>query len=78
MKVAVSIPDAIFTEADATAQRLGVARSELYARALAAYLRQRRGDDITANLNRVYKRASSRVDPVLNAMQLRSLPREDW
>ncbi|MFO0685917.1 MAG: hypothetical protein U0234_27910 [Sandaracinus sp.] len=39
MKTAVSIPDPIFLRADAQAKRLGVSRSELYARALDAYAR---------------------------------------
>lgn len=38
MKTAVSIPDPIFERADAHAKRLRVSRSELYARALEAFL----------------------------------------
>ena len=50
MKTAVSIPDPIFERADAQAKRLGVSRSELYARALDAYAK--RADD--AGVTRAY------------------------
>jgi metal-responsive CopG/Arc/MetJ family transcriptional regulator len=38
MKTAISIPDLLFDEAEKLAQRLGMSRSELYAKALAAYI----------------------------------------
>ncbi|MDZ7631520.1 MAG: hypothetical protein U5K74_09270 [Gemmatimonadaceae bacterium] len=38
MKTAISLPDALFDEADAVAYRLGVSRSQLYATALAEYI----------------------------------------
>ncbi len=40
MKTAVSLPDDLFHEADATARGLGISRSELYSTALRAYLRE--------------------------------------
>ena len=42
MRTAVSIPDATFEEADELAARLGLSRSELYARALERYPADRR------------------------------------
>ncbi|MEQ9238858.1 MAG: hypothetical protein RIG66_32775 [Coleofasciculus sp. E2-BRE-01] len=39
MKTAVSIPDPIFEAAEAMSKRLGLSRSELYARALQAYFK---------------------------------------
>jgi metal-responsive CopG/Arc/MetJ family transcriptional regulator len=38
MKTAISLPEATFVRADAVARRLGLSRSELYVRALEAYL----------------------------------------
>jgi metal-responsive CopG/Arc/MetJ family transcriptional regulator len=38
MKTAVSIPEPIFHAAEALAKRLGLSRSELFSRALEAYL----------------------------------------
>ncbi len=40
MKTAISLPDSVFEEAEALAQRLGLSRSELYTKALQAYLRK--------------------------------------
>ena len=57
MKVAVSIPDDVFAEAELVAARHGVSRSELYATALRVLLR----DDAatTERLNEVYASADN-------------------
>jgi len=78
MKTAVSIPDVLFDAAEEVADRLGMSRSQLYAKALAEYVSKHRDDDVTAALNRVYAQQPSELDPVLAAMQFMSLPREDW
>lgn len=79
MKTAISLPDELFEQAEAEAQKLGVSRSELYARALSAFVLSRHGDAVTERLNRVYADESSEADPVLLDIQLRSLPsREKW
>jgi len=78
MKTAVSIPDVLFDAADEVADRLGMSRSQLYAKALAEYVSKHRDDDVTAALNRVYAEQPSELDPVLAAMQFISLPSEDW
>ncbi len=38
MKIAVSIPDEVFKEADRLAKRLHMSRNEVYSRALAEYI----------------------------------------
>jgi metal-responsive CopG/Arc/MetJ family transcriptional regulator len=78
MKTAISLPDSVFTEAEALAERLGISRSELYAKALQAYLRKYNRQQILSELNRVYADESAEVDPLLSTMQFMSLPREDW
>ena len=79
MKTAISLPDELFADAEAEAKRLGVSRSELYARAIAEFVKRRRSDDITERLNRVYSGVSSEMDPVLFQMHLLSAPsREEW
>ncbi|MFM5891936.1 MAG: ribbon-helix-helix domain-containing protein, partial [Dolichospermum sp.] len=40
MKTAISLPDPVFEEAESLARQLGVSRSELYTKALKAYLRK--------------------------------------
>lgn len=51
MKVAVSLPDELFQRADESAARLGVNRSQLYARALEDFLRRQGSDPVTARLD---------------------------
>ena len=78
MKTAISIPDPLFDAAEKVADRLGMSRSELYRRALADYVARHRDDRVTEALNRLYAKHSSRLDPVLQALQFSSLPKEDW
>ena len=78
MKTAISLPDAIFEEAEALAQKLGMSRSELYTEALKAYLRRYNREQILSKLNEVYSQESSELDSVLAKMQFMSLADEDW
>jgi len=54
MKTAISLPDKLFQEADAFADRVGLSRSELYATAVAEYLARRNDAVVTARLDAVY------------------------
>ena len=78
MKTAISLPDAIFEEADAVAKQLGMSRSELYTEALKVYLQRYNREQILLKLNEVYPQESSELDPVMSKMQFMSLQREDW
>lgn len=78
MKTAVSMPDELFRRAEATARRLGVSRSELYAKAIAEYLRQQRSAGITERLNELYSRVPAKLDRGLERAQVESLKKEDW
>ena len=78
MKTAVSMPNPLFEAAERVAQRLGLSRSQLYARALARYLEEIRREGVTERLNRIYDVEPSEPDPVLAALQARTLPRESW
>jgi hypothetical protein len=78
MKTAVSIPDPIFAEAEQVAKRLRISRSKLYATAISQFLKQHGSRQVTERLNEVYAQEKSQLDPVLHALQLQSLPREDW
>lgn len=77
MRTAVSIPNAIFEEADQLARKLGISRSDLYTSALQAFLEAHRSKQITEALNRVYCQEDSSLDPVIATLQARALPR-DW
>ena len=78
MKTAISLPDPVFHEAESVAKRLGISRSELYAKALAEYLKKYNNDQITAKFNEIYAEEDSTLDPRLAAMQFAILSREDW
>ena len=77
MKVAVSIPDPLFAEADRLAKRRKLSRSQLYAEALALLVRREDRGEITRRLNQVYSKIDSRLDPGLAAAQSEAL-REEW
>lgn len=78
MKTAVSVPDNLFPHAEATARRLRVSRSELYAKAIAEFLNRHDGKAITELLNDVYSRRLAKVDPGLHRAQLKSLEKDAW
>ncbi len=54
MKTAVSLPDSLFEEAESTARELGLARSQLYAKAIEEFLAHRKKEYVTEALNRFY------------------------
>lgn len=78
MKTAISLPDALFKSGDQLAKRLGVSRSELYARALAEFVAKHRAAQFTERLNAVYSGQQSRLDDEVLSAQVRALPRESW
>ncbi len=78
MKTAVSLPDSLFEAADNFAKHLGISRSELFATAIAEYLRAHQREAITEALNRIYGQEPSGLDPVIAAIQSASLGDDDW
>ncbi len=54
MKTAISIPDKLFTEAEITAKQLGLARSQLYVKAITEFIEHYNKDKITEKLNAFY------------------------
>lgn len=55
MKTAISIPDNLFSEAEITAKQLGLARSQLYVRAIKEFIEHHNKDTITKKLNIIYE-----------------------
>lgn len=53
MKTGISLPDDTFRRVDKAAKRLGVSRSELFARAAESWLDALEDDGTTAAINRV-------------------------
>ena len=78
MKTAVSIPDPVFRAADRLARRLHMSRSRLYAVAVERFVQANDDAAITAKLNEVYSTESSALDPVFQAIQARSISKDEW
>lgn len=78
MKVAISIPDAVFAAADTLAAHQGKSRSQLYSEALARYLESERASAITAQLDALYAQQPAQLEPALQHAQLQTLADETW
>lgn len=59
MKTAISIPDTLFNEAEITAKQLGLARSQLYVKAIKEFIEQHNKDRITKKLDALYSQADN-------------------
>ena len=80
MKTAISLPDALYRAANRLARRLGISRSEVFQRALGAYVSAHEDAGVTEALDAVYPEGgdTGRLDRVLEGLQAASLPKEDW
>ena len=78
MKIAVSIPNEIFEDAEYLAQRQGKSRSRLYADAIAEYVGVYRTESITEQLDSVYKAEDSGLESALEVAQYQTLDEGDW
>ena len=78
LKTAVSLPEDVFAQGEVLAKRLGLKRSELYAKALSEFLARHSKDEITARLNEIYLTEPSALAPGLARLQADSLENEDW
>ena len=78
MKNELAIPTEIWEAAQQLAGKLGLSSNELFATALSDFIRRYGEVDITAELDKVYSDRDSALDPVLGAMQLKSLQQEQW
>jgi metal-responsive CopG/Arc/MetJ family transcriptional regulator len=76
MKTAVSLPDEIFQKAEATAKKLRVSRSRLYAAAISEYLERHHSASVTERLNAFYEHNPSEIDPAFVRAQLKSLSKK--
>jgi metal-responsive CopG/Arc/MetJ family transcriptional regulator len=78
MKTSISIPDEIFRQAEATAKKLRISRSKLYASAISEYLDRRRATSVTKRLNKVYSKHDSRLDTAFERAMLQTLGKDPW
>lgn len=78
MKIAVSIPDEVFQEAERLARRTETSRSELYARALAEYVARHAPDHVTEAMDRVADELGHETDEFTSAASRRILEHSEW
>ncbi len=78
MKNELAVPAEIWNGAQELAGKLGFSFNELFALALSDFIRRSGEIDITAELDKIYSKTDSCLDPALSALQLKSLPKETW
>jgi metal-responsive CopG/Arc/MetJ family transcriptional regulator len=78
MKTAISIPPEVFEEAESFAHRRRLSRSALYTRAVEEFLARHRSESVTEQLNLVYGKQSSALDPVITKLRDLALPDDSW
>ena len=83
MKTAISIPDAIFEEAERMARRTKRSRSELYSRALADYLARHSSDRVTEAMDRTLEAleggaGNAGADEFVASASRKVLQRTEW
>jgi metal-responsive CopG/Arc/MetJ family transcriptional regulator len=78
MKVAVSIPDDIFIEAEALAKRLKTSRSEIFSRALGEFIGHHAADRVTDLMNDVVREVGDEPDAFGVAAGRRVLKKSEW
>jgi metal-responsive CopG/Arc/MetJ family transcriptional regulator len=83
MKTAISIPDAVFEEAERMARRMKRSRSDLYSRALADYLARHSSDRVTEAMDRTLSVLASGAgkgdaDKFVESASRKVLERSEW
>jgi metal-responsive CopG/Arc/MetJ family transcriptional regulator len=79
MKVAISVPDDVFNEAESLARRLNTSRSELYSRALAEFVGHHAPDRVTERMNQVVAEIGAVEPDVFRAEAARQVfKRTEW
>ncbi len=84
MKTAISVPDEVFEQAERAAKRLGMSRSELFTRAVQAFLTTRAEENITKSYDSAFsdipesKVAESKVDAFRHEVTRRALLEVEW
>ena len=78
MKVAVSIPDPIFAQAEGLAKRLKLSRSKVYARALDEFVSSHSEDEITRLANAMADEPDEADEILLRAGARTALDHSEW
>lgn len=81
-KVAISIDEELFREADKRAGKMNVSRSEFYERAVAKFVRDQESREITERLNESYADGPDEEDRAalkhMQSLQRQALENNEW
>jgi len=82
MKTAISIPDELFVSAEKTAKKLGIPRSQLFAKALEEFIQTHSKENITQKLNEIYSNKLTKDDDSISNISVsklrKSLKNDSW
>ena len=78
MKVAVSIPDDVFADAEQIVRQMQTSRSDVYARALAAFVGLHDPDTVTSALNAVVDNVDEVDDVFIKTSANQLLKHSEW
>jgi predicted transcriptional regulator len=78
MKTAISLPDAIFRDAERLAKRLKKSRSKLYMEAVVEYVARHEPEAITEAMNELAAKLGTRPDEFAKAAARNVLGRSEW
>ncbi len=78
MKTAVSIPDKLFENAERTAKKLGIPRSQLFAKALEEFIANHNKDKVTEKLNELYSKIQISAADIGIEMLRRTTKDDTW
>ncbi len=81
VKTAISIDEALFREAETWAGKLEISRSQLFARAVEEYIRERENEELLRKLNEAHANEPDEEDKEIlrhmQALHLQMLKREE-
>jgi metal-responsive CopG/Arc/MetJ family transcriptional regulator len=78
MKVAVSIPNELFEDAELLSKRLGISRSRLYATALEEIVAKNASRKITDQVNAACRELDTSLPEDIRRLRNRTLERAEW
>jgi hypothetical protein len=78
LKATILISATTFNAADRLAKKMKISRSELYTRAIEAFVAKDRRRNVRERLDQVYADEPSTIDSTLARVQAASVRGEDW
>jgi metal-responsive CopG/Arc/MetJ family transcriptional regulator len=78
MKIAISVPDDVFADAERLAKRMKKSRSQLYSHALREFVARHADDHVTEALNEIVATVGDERDDFAPVASRRTLKRVDW